>query len=153
MAYAGIISRGVAFAIDVTISAVISSIGALLLGVSAQALGFQPDGGGFVALGYLMSLSIVFATYCALFWWLSGRTPGMALLGVRVVRADGRKPGPGRAALRSVAYAVSAIFLIGFAWIVVDRRRQGFHDKIAHTFVVYDDEVVLELDRSEPLTA
>jgi uncharacterized RDD family membrane protein YckC len=40
--------------------------------------------------------------------------------------------------IRAAAYAISAIFLIGFAWIAVDRRRQGFHDKLARTFVVYD---------------
>jgi uncharacterized RDD family membrane protein YckC len=28
----------------------------------------------------------------------------------------------------------------GFAWIAVDRRKQGFHDKIARTVVIYDED-------------
>jgi uncharacterized RDD family membrane protein YckC len=43
-----------------------------------------------------------------------------------------------RSLVRVLAYSVSAILLLGFLWIAVDRRRQGFHDKIAHTFVIYD---------------
>jgi uncharacterized RDD family membrane protein YckC len=29
---------------------------------------------------------------------------------------------------------------IGFIWIGIDRRKQGFHDKIAGTLVVYDND-------------
>ena len=41
--------------------------------------------------------------------------------------------------VRVLGYIVSAILMLGFIWIAVDRRRQGFHDKLAGTFVVYDD--------------
>ena len=42
------------------------------------------------------------------------------------------------AAIRACGYWVSGILLLGFAWIAVDERSQGFHDKFAGTFVVYD---------------
>jgi uncharacterized RDD family membrane protein YckC len=29
------------------------------------------------------------------------------------------------------------LFFLGFLWIFVDRRRQGWHDKIANTYVIY----------------
>jgi uncharacterized RDD family membrane protein YckC len=51
---------------------------------------------------------------------------------------DDRAIGWGTALMRAAGYAVSSIFMIGFMWIGVDRRRQGFHDKMARTFVVYD---------------
>jgi uncharacterized RDD family membrane protein YckC len=35
---------------------------------------------------------------------------------------------------------------LGFVWIAFDRRKQGFHDKIAKTCVVMEDEASKELD-------
>jgi uncharacterized RDD family membrane protein YckC len=32
---------------------------------------------------------------------------------------------------------VSGIFFLGYLWILVDDRRQGWHDKLARTLVVY----------------
>ena len=38
--------------------------------------------------------------------------------------------------LRFLAYFVSALPLyLGFLWIALDRRKQGWHDKIARTIV------------------
>jgi hypothetical protein len=43
--------------------------------------------------------------------------------------------------LRYVGYLVSAIVVsLGFIWILFDSKRQGWHDKIAKTYVVYFDE-------------
>jgi len=137
--YAGAVSRGMAFFLDVLISAVIATIGSLLVYVGAQALGRNLDGGGVVALSYLLSLPVVFGAYCAISWSLAGRTPGMALFGVRVICLDGSAPSPVRSVVRVLGYIVSAILMLGFIWIAVDRRRQGFHDKIARTFVVYEE--------------
>jgi uncharacterized RDD family membrane protein YckC len=80
----------------------------------------------------------IFGIYSAIFWVLVGRTPGKAALGLRVVRTDDRAIGWGTAITRAAGYAVSSILMIGFLWIAVDRRHQGFHDKLARTFVVYD---------------
>ena len=33
-------------------------------------------------------------------------------------------------------YVASAVFYLGFIWILVDKRRRGFHDLIAGTVVV-----------------
>ena len=38
---------------------------------------------------------------------------------------------------QALAYLISAILFLGYLWILFDNRRQGFHDKIAGTFVVY----------------
>ena len=65
----------------------------------------------------------------------------MMLLGIRVVTVTGDPPGIGRSSIRAVGYWISAILMLGFAWIAVDERRQGFHDKLARTFVIYDRDV------------
>lgn len=76
--------------------------------------------------------------YYIFFWALLGFTPGKFLLGLRIVRPDGRKIGLGRAIVRFIGYWISAVFLfVGFLWIIFDRRRQGWHDKLADTQVIY----------------
>jgi uncharacterized RDD family membrane protein YckC len=152
-AYAGFVSRAVAFSIDTLIALLGTTIGYQVVRVALDALGvsdLRSGDGGLAALGYLFALPIAFVAYCAGFWALMGRTPGMLLLGLRVVTMHGERPGVGRSVIRALAYWVSAIFLIGFAWIAVDRRSQGFHDKLARTFVVYDWRPTRAARRSPP---
>ena len=86
------------------------------------------------ALGIYLLVSIV---YNVGFWLLSGQTPGKRVLGLRVMRKDGTRLKLGNALRRQVGYWISAIFFLGFLWILVDNKRQGFHDKIAGTIVTY----------------
>lgn len=71
---------------------------------------------------------------------IAGRTPGKAVLGLRVVRATtGRRLTIARSLLRTVAYLISLIPLgLGFLWILVSRDRRCWHDHIAGSRVVYD---------------
>jgi len=42
---------------------------------------------------------------------------------------------------RYFAYLVSTLPLcLGLLWIAVDKRKQGWHDKLAGTVVVYDED-------------
>ncbi len=72
------------------------------------------------------------------FWVRYGATPGKMLLECRIIDArTGANPTLLRAILRYFAYLLSALPLgLGFFWIGWDRRKQGFHDKIAGTLVV-----------------
>lgn len=88
----------------------------------------------FSILGINLLVSI---SYNIGFWLLSGQTPGKRVLGVRVMRADGKRLRLGNAVRRQLGYWISAIFFLGFLWILFDNRRQGFHDKIAGTIVTY----------------
>jgi uncharacterized RDD family membrane protein YckC len=66
-----------------------------------------------------------------------GQTLGMRVLNLRVVGADGAPISLPRAALRWVGIVISAAaVLLGLLWVAVDSRKQGWHDKIAGTFVV-----------------
>jgi len=68
----------------------------------------------------------------------NGQTAGMRILGIRIIRTDGRPFSMKLAALRHLAgYPLSTIFFfLGFLWILWDPRQQGWHDKLARTVVV-----------------
>jgi uncharacterized RDD family membrane protein YckC len=88
-------------------------------------------------LRILLSL-VINPLYFALFWTLGGQTPGQYLMGVRVVRVDGKRLNFGRALLRWVGLIVSLFPLgLGYLWCLWDDRRQIFADKMARTVVVY----------------
>jgi uncharacterized RDD family membrane protein YckC len=80
----------------------------------------------------------VLGVYWILTWSLLGGSLGQRALGLRVVNAaDGRPISLARAAARFVGYVVSVIpFAIGLIWAGFDHQKQGWHDKIAGTFVV-----------------
>lgn len=86
--------------------------------------------------------SVVWFPLPLLYYWLftglKGQTLGKMLVGIKVVNAQGNIPGLGGAALREVlGKLISAIVLfIGFFWIAFDNNKQGWHDKIAGTYVV-----------------
>jgi uncharacterized RDD family membrane protein YckC len=74
------------------------------------------------------------------FWKKYLGTPGKMILRLRVVDAKtGQALSTPQAIGRYLGYYVSAIpFLLGFFWIGIDKRKQGFHDKLAGTVVVRD---------------
>ena len=76
--------------------------------------------------------------YYWLFTGLKGQTLGKMAVGIKVVNAEGSVPGLGSAALREVlGKTVSLIALcLGFLWVIWDERKQGWHDKIAKTYVL-----------------
>lgn len=81
---------------------------------------------------------LIAAAAIVAFWAWRMATPGKMLIGAVIVDADTfGKPGTGRFVLRYLAYFVSTIPLgLGLLWVGWDRRKQGWHDKIANTVVV-----------------
>lgn len=69
---------------------------------------------------------------------LTGLTAGKWATGLRILRADGREIGIGRAFLRHfIGYPVSFItFGLGFVAAAFSQRGRGLHDAIAGTIVV-----------------
>ena len=132
--YAGLVSRTLAYLIDTLTVAVLTGAGVAVLGMVASVVGAGARNlAELIVSSYLVFLPTLLAVYCALFWSLAGRTPGMAVLGVRVVRSDGR---PVRWFAALVRAVLLAYFPIGALWLIVDRRHQGLPDKIAMTTVV-----------------
>ena len=85
---------------------------------------------------------VVPAVAVILFWKYRGATPGKMAISAKIVDAQtGARPATGKLVLRYFAYLASTLpLLVGFVWIAIDRRKQGFHDKIAGTLVIYDDD-------------
>lgn len=67
-------------------------------------------------------------------------TPGKLLLGCQVVDADTYEVMTIRqATIRFISYLASMLpLMMGFIWVARDPRKQGFHDKIANTVVLYN---------------
>lgn len=76
--------------------------------------------------------------YYWLFTGLKGQTLGKMLVGIKVVNTQGDRPGLASAALREIpGKIISAIvFCLGFLWIAWDMQKQGWHDKLAATYVL-----------------
>ncbi|WP_042415296.1 RDD family protein [Comamonas aquatica] len=77
-----------------------------------------------------------FAT--VLFWLYKKATPGKMAVAAQVVDAQtGATVTVGQAMLRYLGYFIAMLPLgLGIFWIGFDRRKQGWHDKIAGTVVV-----------------
>lgn len=70
-------------------------------------------------------------------------TPGKLLLGCQVVDANSFKAMTARqSAIRFMSYLVSVLpLMVGILWVAKDSRKQGFHDKIANTVVLYNANI------------
>lgn len=89
-----------------------------------------------IVVGLLFSL-----IYFVGSWAKTGQTIGKSTLNIQVVGADGRPISWGRSLGRYVGYIINVVVAsIGFLWIVFDPKRQGWHDKIAGTYVVSGDD-------------
>ena len=137
--YAGPWSRLAAYAIDALLVSGLYSIvtaGAvwILELVTAQNIDASDLGAGASA----MILTVWSLLYFFVPWAISGRTPGMLILGLRVVRRDGSVLDPGHAFVRAITLPLSFIPLdLGLIGILVGREHRALHDVLAKTTVVY----------------
>lgn len=136
--YAGSVSRLLGWAIDAAVST-----GLFALAIAAVSLLVQAVTGNSVSWSRAnIAVVICYAVweffYFGYSWAASGKTFGMAVLGVRVVRADGAALGPWRAAVRAVVFPLSFLFFgAGLVGILVQREHRALHDLIAGSAVVY----------------
>jgi uncharacterized RDD family membrane protein YckC len=139
VAYAGIATRGVALAIDAALSQGLFVIGAALLGLIGSLVGhIRPD--WIVATLLSGGWALTVTGYFVGFWAVTGQTPGMRLMHVRVVARDGRPPSVGRGIVRVGGLVLAIIPLFaGFLPVLVDDRRRGLADMLAGTVVLYAD--------------
>jgi uncharacterized RDD family membrane protein YckC len=86
---------------------------------------------------YLIAL-ICSVSYFVYFWSGSrGQTLGMRVLHLKVIKTDGSQLTLSNAFLRYIGYIISSFCLcLGFLWILFDANKQGWHDKIAGTYIV-----------------
>jgi uncharacterized RDD family membrane protein YckC len=137
--YSGAVSRLVAFAVDIGISYGLFTLALAAVNFSAG-----------IVVGHTVhwsrSNSLVVGAiwvvwlfaYFAYSWATTGKTPGMSLLGIRVVRADGAHAETWRAVVRTLILPVSvALFFVSLPLVLVQRAHRAPHDLVAGTAVVY----------------
>jgi uncharacterized RDD family membrane protein YckC len=137
--YAGAATRLLAYALDQTVAtgtytagvAAVSWLVSLLMPPDIKIAPFV----GLAGFFYLVWLALYFGYP----WATSGKSLGMAVLGLRVVAEDGSPLAPKRAIVRVLTFPLGFLTLgIGFLGILFNRERQAIYDKIAHSAVVYD---------------
>lgn len=120
---ADISERFIAFIID-----------AIILGVIGGIFGVSVDlfwGGGL--MGFLIG--------AAYQWYFltrqNGQTIGKMIMKIQVIKTDGTPISDAEAIIRYIGYLINTpVIFIGWLLAFFDKSRQGFHDKIANTYVV-----------------
>ncbi|WP_151448220.1 RDD family protein [Lacisediminimonas profundi] len=104
-----------------------------LYGSERLAQGVVMEGTPGFLLGYVLPAVVILW-----FWSSKHATPGKMAIGARIVDArTGANPTLKQHVIRYLGYFLSTFFLcIGFLWAGFDRRKQGWHDKLAGTVVV-----------------
>jgi uncharacterized RDD family membrane protein YckC len=156
--YAGAVTRLVAFAVDVG-----ATWGIFTLTLAGISFAVQLVTGTTLNLSSRPLLTTVaYAVwgfvYFAYQWALGGKTIGMAILGIRVVAADGLPASPRQAILRTLFFPLSfLLFGLGFLGILLNKDRHALHDRLARTVVVYSWDAraarLRWLARQEPTAA
>jgi len=136
--YAGISTRFASFVVDILIIA-------LAFAVAAQAFDYLVSavfGRDFSLRDATLASDLLLAGWA---WFylaypiaIGGRTVGMTIFGLKIVRADGEHVRTRHAVVRAAVLPLSFLLLgFGFLLIVLRRDRRALQDLIAHTAVVY----------------
>jgi uncharacterized RDD family membrane protein YckC len=148
--YGGFPSRAVAFVIDNLVILISTSAGILVTSATINALFPTHKELEVSPWLYALILSGVGFTYFVGFWTFVGSTPAMFIFGLRLTRINGERVGVVRAAVRWLAFGVSALFFgLGYLWVLFDRRHQAWHDKIARTVMPYKETTLVRPGEKE----
>lgn len=89
---------------------------------------------------YLIGVSFLFFAW---FWTHGGQTLGMRAWKIKVLTTDGKPLNWRQAALRFFFALLSWLFFgLGFWWILFDRQKRGWHDRLSHTSVCFDPDSI-----------
>jgi len=136
--YAGPVSRLLAFLADAAIVSILYTAAVALTAAAIDittpwTLDFSKD--SWVAAVFFIGW---WAIYLGNGWLLRSKSPGMALLGLRIVRADGSELDQRHALIRLIAFPLGFLtFGAGFLGIIFSKRRKALYDRIADTAVIY----------------
>ena len=138
--YAGFWIRFGAFLIDLVIITTVSGVPLSFIYGEEYWSGEQIIHGFWdVLLGYIVP---IVATIW--FWLRFLGTPGKMATRLKIVDAKtGNKLSLGQAIGRYFAYIPAMLPLgLGFIWVGIDKKKQGWHDKLAGTVVIKESEPV-----------
>lgn len=133
---AGLVTRLVAAVIDGVVVMLVLLAG--YLGWAGLLFLVDPRGFGFPDASLFMSLAagfVVVVVYLGGAWWISGRSYGCLVMGLRVVSFRGERMQFVGAFVRAV---LCAVFPIGLLWVAVSRENRSAQDLFLRTSVIYD---------------
>jgi uncharacterized RDD family membrane protein YckC len=134
---AGFVSQALGAALDAAVIFVLDFIvlaayGFLRFLLTDKAYAYpQPGPLGNAALVFVVGVALLWSA-----WSGSGRAPGMAILGLRVVGRDGKRLSSRRAFWRAV-FGVLTLGL-GVLWVLVSKKNKSIYDIVCGSAVVYE---------------
>lgn len=147
--YAGFFRRAFAFWLDALVISIFSTgIIMLLFGLDyvqhVQSLAsLKTIDWRIIAIEHLLP-----AIWAIGFWFVWQATPAKLLLDCQIVDATtAHRAGIGQLIIRYLGYILSLLPLgLGFLWIIVDKRNQGWHDKLSNTLVIMQDDSLASME-------
>jgi uncharacterized RDD family membrane protein YckC len=101
------------------------------------------------AMALVMIFGVVIALLVATLWYWTyflagrmwgtapGQTLGCKVMKIMIIKTDGQPVRPADGLLRFLgAMASGAVMYLGYIWVLIDDRNQGWHDLIASTYVI-----------------
>lgn len=131
--YAGFGSRLVAHIIDGAILSISIGIISWITGIefSSGVMEIVYSPGGWISFFLVLAYFVYFETS------EKQATIGKSVMGLKVIRQDGKKMETSDAIIRYLGKVLSAvIFMIGFLMVLFDDQKRSLHDRIAKTYVV-----------------
>ncbi len=140
--YVGFGVRFVAFLVDSVWALVAATLlAAFILGqpdIDMEMIARDPTGAIMLMSGRLLFDSLAVALMIVVFWIARSATPGKMVFSAFIADAKTLgKPSKAQLLVRYLGYYLSiAGLMLGFLWIAFDKRKQGWHDKLAGTVVL-----------------
>jgi uncharacterized RDD family membrane protein YckC len=134
--YGGLATRAVGLVVDALLALVVFLVAAGAVTLVASLAGSLHRGwlaGVLAGGGWVLAAAV----YFVVFWSTAGQTPGMRLMGVRVVTGSGAAPPVWRSVVRFAGLVLAIIpMFLGFLTVPFDRRRRALPDYLAGTVVL-----------------
>ena len=128
--------RLASYVIDIFLVTVSNYVLSFILALLIAGLCGDDPGESFSFLWIICGIMIspIYLTYC----FGNGQTLGMSIMNLKLYGVDGRSPiGYKKGFIRWLGMLVlSLVLYLGFLWIVIDENYQGWHDKIAGTYMI-----------------
>lgn len=137
--YAGFWRRYIAFSFDALLFTLLD-IGISYIFHQRPFVDVPPKSIGHLLFNFfwpkVLSVGIILASWL----WSDGQTFGKWLMRIRIIKEDRTRMDIATAFLRLCGYVASNVsFNLGYVWMLIDPKKQTWHDKIANTFVVEVD--------------
>ena len=91
-----------------------------------------------LVLAFVLGLTVLHVAYFVVLQRPKGRTPGKALVRIRVVDATGQVPTTGALVKRSLPLLIEYLYVIALIGMLTSEYRQRFGDRWGRTYVILD---------------